>query len=274
MHSTFPLARTLLIACLAATITPTTGFANIVGFGDFSNFTVNKASGDIGGAPVILANKIQLVNGSIAAARSIFHNTPQNISQFTATFTYQAINGKAIDGTGAAFVIHNVPEGAHAVGDPFFTSAFGYGGIASDFRNININAPSAAISLELSSATGTALYTGGAGPGGAIPTNPVNLLSGHPIHVTLAYNGTLLQETLLDTVTSAVFFAQYPINLPLTVGGSTAFVGFTAGNGQFSGDAQYISDFHFNSVPEPSSLVLLASAGLACAAYRRRRRSA
>ncbi len=45
------------------------------------------------------------------------------------------------------------------------------------------------------------------------------------------YNGTTLTMTITDTVTNATFTTSWAINIPATVGGNTAFVGFTAGTG-------------------------------------------
>ena len=148
---------------------------------------------------------------------------------------------------------------------------FGFAGLSVfDFPN-----RSAAVSLELSNPTGTALYTGGAVTlGGANHSDPVNLLSGHPINVTLKYSGSLLHETLIDTVTHAQADFSYFVNLPQLVGGNTAYVGFTAqtpGNlFGFVADQQYLSDFTY-SVPEPSSFALLAT-GFVLPLLRRFRR--
>ena len=230
--------------------------ADILGFGDFSGFTLNIAPGDGGPLPTISPGKIKLTTNSIAEARSIFYNVPQPITQFTASFTYQAVNGNAWDGQGGTFVLHNSPLGLNAVGNPFFFTQFGYGGAGSNFNN------SAAISLELTSTTATGLYTNGAVSGSGTATTPLNLLSAHPIDVTLSYNGSILSETLVDSVTQASFSTSYFVDLPSIVGGTTAFVGFTASNAQLRPDEQFFWNFEFISVPEPSSVVVLAIGGL------------
>ncbi|HME37714.1 MAG TPA: hypothetical protein VKG63_02030, partial [Steroidobacteraceae bacterium] len=45
------------------------------------------------------------------------------------------------------------------------------------------------------------------------------------------YDGTTLTLTLTDTVTNASFTTSAPLNIPATVGGNTAYVGFTGGCG-------------------------------------------
>ena len=51
------------------------------------------------------------------------------------------------------------------------------------------------------------------------------------MHAHITYDGTTLTLTLTDTLTGASFTASQAINIPATVGGNTAYVGFTAGTG-------------------------------------------
>jgi hypothetical protein len=55
----------------------------------------------------------------------------------------------------------------------------------------------------------------------------INLQSGHPLNVALSYNGTSLAMTVTDSVTKAVFSHSWTIDIPTTVAGNTAYVGFT-----------------------------------------------
>src|SRR5947199_8954933 len=47
----------------------------------------------------------------------------------------------------------------------------------------------------------------------------------------MSYDGSNLAMTITDSVTNKTFTTSWPINIPATVGGNTAFVGFTAGTG-------------------------------------------
>jgi len=47
----------------------------------------------------------------------------------------------------------------------------------------------------------------------------------------LVYDGTTLTLTITDQVTTASFTTSTAINIPATVGSSTAYVGFTGGTG-------------------------------------------
>ena len=74
---------------------------------------------------------------------------------------------------------------------------------------------------------------------GASPTTPaVNLTSSgivlssdDTISAQLVYNGTTLTLNLTDTVTNNTFSQAFTINVPTTVGASTAYIGFTGGTG-------------------------------------------
>jgi hypothetical protein len=95
----------------------------------------------------------------------------------------------------------------------------------------------------------TGLYTNGASPTiPAIDLTPsgINLQNSDLMHATLSYDGTTLTETLTDTVTNATFNTSYTVNIPQTVGGNTAFVGFTGGTGGLT-SVQDVQTWTFNN---------------------------
>ena len=69
----------------------------------------------------------------------------------------------------------------------------------------------------------------------------INLASGDPIDAHITYNGTILTLSLTDLVTKAAWSHPFPIDIPGTVGGSTAYVGFTGGTGLLSATQQVIN---------------------------------
>jgi hypothetical protein len=246
--------------------------ADILGFGDFSGFTVNQADALAG--PTVSPGIIKLTNGAAGESRSIFYNTPQGVAAFTASFTYQAVGTPTGHQFGATFVLQNSSAGAHAVVGNFLgdIATFGYAG---DFNPFGTS--SVAVSLEYASlspsSSSTARYQNGGVGGGSSSTSPVDLFSGDPILLTLTYNGSLLHEHLVDATTAASFDTSYLVNIPAIVGGPTAFVGFTANTGTNPGTVdEFFSDFQFVGVPEPSTAAMLAAGtvGLAAAAIRRR----
>jgi hypothetical protein len=83
----------------------------------------------------------------------------------------------------------------------------------------------------------------------AIPTIPaidltgsgIDLHSGDLMDAHITYDGTTLILTITDLVTSATWSHPFLINIPATVGGSTAYVGFTAGTGGETAVQQILS---------------------------------
>ena len=59
----------------------------------------------------------------------------------------------------------------------------------------------------------------------------INLNSGDLFSATLTYNGTVLTESLTDTVTGANYTHSYPANIPAAITADTAFIGFGGGTG-------------------------------------------
>ena len=168
----------------------------------------------------------------------------------SASFTYQSPNFNSPFGSrqGAAFVLQSVA--ATSVGGS--GEGLGYGGIT----------PSLAVALQINSgSSSTTLFRGGTISGGAAATTPLDLRSGNPINVQIGYNGgSIVHESLTDTVTNVNYAVDYFLSPPLTtiLGGSSMFVGITGGTD--SGADQIVSNFQFTNVPEPSGLLMITSA--------------
>ena len=76
----------------------------------------------------------------------------------------------------------------------------------------------------------------------------IDLHSGDPMAVHITYDGTVLGLTITDSVTLAVWFQSFAINIPATIGGNTAYVGFTGGSGSSSA-SQKVLNWTFLSGP-------------------------
>ncbi len=81
----------------------------------------------------------------------------------------------------------------------------------------------------------TGLYTDGAAPTNVgsidLTGTGIDLHSGDPINVGMTYDGTTLVVTETDAITHKSASQSHTIDIPITVGGGTAYVGFTAGTG-------------------------------------------
>jgi hypothetical protein len=106
--------------------------------------------------------------------------------------------------------------------------------------------PSAAVEFNIYNNGGYAFVTDGA-TGTYAASAPVAVDGGNPINVTLTYINGKLTMTLQDTVFQTTFTTSAPVNIPGAVGGTTAYVGITGGDGG-TASTQHISNFSFISL--------------------------
>ena len=182
----------------------------------------SASSIDFNFGAAITGGFLQLTDGGSGENRSAWFSTEVPVTSFITDFYFQQLNANA---DGMTFTIQS--EGPTALGGS--GGGLGYQGIPN----------SVAVKFDLFSNAGegpdsTGLYTDGASP--TLPatdmtSSGVNLHSGDAMWAHIVYNGTNLTLTLTDTVTKAVFTEAFPINIPATVGGNTAYVGFTGGTG-------------------------------------------
>ena len=91
----------------------------------------------------------------------------------------------------------------------------------------------------------TGLYVNGAAPTSAGSVNldltGFNLRSYDPSRVTITYDGTTLTVVLRDLVTQATATQTYTVNIPALIGGSSAWIGFTAASGSQVSNQQILN---------------------------------
>jgi Legume lectin domain/Chitobiase/beta-hexosaminidase C-terminal domain len=201
----------------------------ISGIGYGSGFT--GAGLVLNGSAAINGTRLRLTNGGASEAASAWSAVPVNTQTFTTNFTFQLTSPNA---DGFTFAIQN--SGTTALGAD--GGSLGYAGIAK----------SIAVKFDLYNNSGegnnsTGLYLNGAKP--ILPATTlgggVNLHSGDIFQVGMTYDGATLIMTITDTVTKATFTQIWAVNIPSTIGGSTAYVGFTGGTGGATATQDIIS---------------------------------
>ncbi|MBV8674650.1 MAG: chitobiase/beta-hexosaminidase C-terminal domain-containing protein [Acidobacteriaceae bacterium] len=138
------------------------------------------------------------------------------------------------------------------------TTALGSGGGGLGYQTIG---KSVAVKFDLYNNSGEGPNSTGLYKNGAAPTTPaidltpsgVNLHSGDVMHAHMSYDGTTLVMTLTDTQTSASVTESFAVNIPALVGGSSAYVGFTAGTGGLSATENILS-WSYGSVTQPAKV--------------------
>lgn len=220
-----------------------------IGTIDFTQgFTTANGPMQFNGDTTLDDFRLQLTDGGTSEASSAFYATPVNIQAFTTNFTFQMSNPV---GDGMTFTIQNV--GPTALGG--YGSSLGYKGMAK----------SAAIKFDMHNSAGEGSDSTGLYIDGAVPTVPaidmtstgINLHSGDYFNVALTYDGSTLNMTLTDQVTMATASYSFIIDIPAIVGGSTAYVGFTAGTGATT-SSQKLTSWLYEPQPLPNSSATFA----------------
>jgi hypothetical protein len=230
-----------------ATVVGLTNVPPVITLGNGAGWTTNNngASGFTPPDPSISADQLTLTDGSGEEGASAFYNIPQYIGGFIASFYYlPSGSGNVADGT--TFCVQN--DGLNTLGAA--GGSLGYGGLTS--------AVGFEINIFANVGRGIALSTNGS-TGVYLDVTPVDLFSGNAIYVQLYYAQDNLQVYLEDTVALTTFATNFPVNIPATVGGESAYVGFTGADG---GDAstQIVTNFVFSYTSTPE-LAISAEAG-------------
>jgi hypothetical protein len=272
------LIAVVMLALCNVAAAQSTGATQIFNYSSFNNSnTLSTASPTANGTLVVLGQQstlsgsaINIFGGGAHSGGKAWYGNQVNIQSFTSDFTFTPPSGVSIPGAiGIIFGVQAsnsttdpspVPTyGVQAGGD---ANMAGYGAywyptspmqsaignsvvIKFDMNNANDNTTAYPAG---GSPNSTGLYID-AGPSASLvpqdDLNPsgINFYSGHSMAAHIVYDGALLTMTLRDTVTNAQVRMNWPINIPLIVGGNTAWVGFAGGKaGTNSGSADWLID--------------------------------
>src|SRR4029077_15596630 len=182
----------------------------------------------LNGNATISGNALSLTttNGTFQAS-SAWYPTAVNIQNFTTDFSFQTSAGSPT-ADGFTFTLQN--ESKTALGGAGGNLGYGL-----------TTTPSVAVKFDLYDNNGEGPDSTGLYLNGASPTTPavdmtgsgINLHSGDIFRVHMTYDGTNLTMTITDATTAATFTQAWPVNIPFTVGASTAFAGFTGATGGY-----------------------------------------
>ena len=218
------------VATAAYTIGSTGGGG--IGFG--SGFTAGSMV--LNGNATINGTALSLTttNGTFQAS-SAWYPTAINIQNFTTDFSFQFTAG-TVTADGITFTLQN--GSTAALGGAGGNLAYGLN-----------TAKSIAVKFDLYSNNGEGPDSTGLYLNGASPTTPavdmtgsgIDLHSGDVFRVHMTYDGTNLTMTITDATTAATFTQAWPVNIPSTVGASTAFAGFTGATGGYTANQNILS---------------------------------
>jgi hypothetical protein len=201
-----------------ASATYTIGGKTLVNFANGFNATGLNLNVDAS----LAGTALQLTPNAEAQIGSAWYGTPVTASAFTTDFTFQITNA---GGDGFTFTLQNDPKKYWASGGN--GSAMGLTGITKsvavlfDFDGASNFSQTTVILNGTSSVSSLADMTG----------SGINLHNGDVFHAHITYSGTTLTLTLTDTKTGAAFTKAFTVNIPSTVGATTAYAGFTASTG-------------------------------------------
>lgn len=257
---------------------------NSIGMSPFSNIltvTTTSSAGGVnfangfGATPgdVLALNGAQVVNNALVLTdgepstfRGVFTKVKQDVTRFSNTFDFQISVGPSANGF--TFTIQSDTTTPAAGGwQNSGSEGLAYGSVSQVvFPN------SIALKFDLFRAfdlyenSGDYISTTGLYKNGAMPTTPeddmassgIDLHSGHVMRAVINYDLATkqLELTVLNTVTKAQFRKVYnDVDVPATVGGGSAYVGFTAASGRVAGTAatQRILNWKFAPAGPPSA---------------------
>ncbi len=229
--SSMTLKAIAVVSGCASSATATATYTVNVTSIDFSAGFIGTGGIQLNGKSTLVGTKVQLTDGGTNEAASAFFSIPLSITKFSTSFTIQQT---AASGDGMMFVIQNATSGAKALGPTGSSLGYSYGPTQS---GAILN--SLGVKFDLYSNAGEGANSTGLYLSAAKPTTPaldltssgIDLHRGDPMNVQLTYDGTTLQIKIVDTITSKSYSTSWTVNIPQIVGGTTAYLGFTASTG-------------------------------------------
>jgi hypothetical protein len=216
----------------------------------------------LNGSAILNGSRLRLTDTGANEAGSAWSSTPINVQTFTTDFGFQLSSASA---DGFTFTIQGT--GTTALGPS--GGGLGYG--PDTVGGTSGIGKSVAVKFDIYSNNGEGTDSTGMYTNGASPTTPatdmtssgVVLLSGDTFNVHMTYDGTTLKWTVTDANNpSQTFSTSQVINIPATVGGNTAYVGFTGGTGGLTAIQEVLNWTYASSLPVVATPVFAPAAGV------------
>jgi Bacterial lectin len=230
--------------------------SDITGFSNGTGWTIN----DAGEPAVITGDTLQITSNTNSETHGVWFDTPQKVSAFTASYTYQLDPASPVPNEYANPPDHGPADGMTFTiqNDPRGNSALGGGGGSMGYTGIKSSA-GVVFNVWGDHTRGTQLWEDGNSRffiALASTTGGIDLLSTNPIKVDLTYDGKTLTEVVTDTVTSVSLTftysldvtAPYPDADAIADASGKAIVGFTGATGG-AHSLQKITAFTFKEGP-------------------------
>ncbi|MDP9338292.1 MAG: chitobiase/beta-hexosaminidase C-terminal domain-containing protein [Acidobacteriota bacterium] len=191
----------------------------------------------LNGSAALNGTKLRLTDGNASEAGAAWYGSSLNIQKFNSSFSFQITPASAAIADGMTFAIQG--NGTTALGPLGGGLGYGPDNAAAAISTSNPLHNSVALKFDLYDNAGEGINSTGLYVNGASPTAPsldltgsgVDLHSGHVMNVQIGYDGTNLTMTITDPTVNSAFTHSWPINIPTTIGGNSAYVGFTGGTG-------------------------------------------
>ncbi len=194
---------------------------------------------------VYSGSSIKLTGAAGGQANNAWYKTPVNVKGFTTTFSWNAVcpAKPALCGDGMGFMIISSANPSSAgynysgySGQDFSWSRCSGGTSCQSIKSVLVKLDMYNNASSTDGANLTGLYLNGVlpqSPQAVFDMSPsgISMQSGHLMKATLTYNGTVLMQSVTDTVTGATYRNSYSVDIPSIVGGNTALVGFGGSSG-------------------------------------------
>jgi hypothetical protein len=193
----------------------------------------------LNGTGTVVGNSLQLTNGGTGQAGSVWFPTKVSVNEFVTDFDFQLPTSVA---DGFTFTIQNSSKLYWALGN-------NGGGLGYQSTTNSVAVTFDLYQPGVADAEMVGVYTGGVSPQGnsvSLVGSGLNLHSGNPFHAHIVYSGNTLTLTLTDKTTSATVTKTFAVNIASSVGGTTAYVGFTGSTGAYT-SIQNILDWTYTN---------------------------